>query len=73
MSTVVMHAVVSVDGYIADEHDEVGPLFAWYFNGDRSLFNDTEDSVHPNMSISEHPASSSGRLGPRVRNLDAAV
>src|ERR671912_2700030 len=34
MSTVVMHNVVSVDGYIADENDEVGPLFDWYFNGD---------------------------------------
>jgi dihydrofolate reductase len=33
MATVVMHAVVSVDGFIADEHDEVGPLFDWYFNG----------------------------------------
>jgi dihydrofolate reductase len=29
-----MHAVVSVDGYIADDNDEVGPLFDWYFNGD---------------------------------------
>ncbi len=28
-----MHAVVSVDGFIADEHDDVGPLFEWYFNG----------------------------------------
>ena len=37
MSTVVMHNVVSVDGYIADENDEVGPLFEWYFNGDHSL------------------------------------
>jgi dihydrofolate reductase len=37
MSTVVMHAVVSVDGFIADEHDEVGPLFDWYFNGDRPI------------------------------------
>jgi dihydrofolate reductase len=33
MSTVVMHAVVSADGFIADLHDEVGPLFEWYFNG----------------------------------------
>jgi dihydrofolate reductase len=33
MSTVVMHAVVSADGFIADPHDEVGPLFEWYFNG----------------------------------------
>lgn len=26
-STVVMHNVVSVDGYIADTNDDVGPLF----------------------------------------------
>jgi dihydrofolate reductase len=37
MSTVVMHNVVSVDGYIADDHDQVGPLFDWYFNGDTEL------------------------------------
>ena len=34
MAVVVMHAVVSMDGYIADTDDEVGPLFEWYFNGD---------------------------------------
>jgi dihydrofolate reductase len=28
-----MHAVVSVDGFIADAKDDVGPLFDWYFNG----------------------------------------
>jgi dihydrofolate reductase len=37
MSTVVMHSVVSVDGYIADETDQVGPLFDWYSNGDTAL------------------------------------
>jgi hypothetical protein len=37
MATVVIHAVVSVDGYIADDHDDVGPLFEWYFNGDFDL------------------------------------
>lgn len=37
MSRVFMHAVVSVDGYIADEHDDVGPLFDWYFNGDTDI------------------------------------
>lgn len=31
------HAVVSVDGFIADEQDDVGPLFDWYFNGDQPL------------------------------------
>ena len=34
MGNVVMHNVVSVDGFIADEDDQVGPLFDWYFNGD---------------------------------------
>jgi dihydrofolate reductase len=37
MSTVVMHNVVSVDGFIADADDQVGPLFDWYSNGDTDL------------------------------------
>ena len=37
MSTVVMHNVVTVDGFIADDHDQIGPLFDWYFNGDTPL------------------------------------
>ena len=37
MSTVITHAVMSVDGFIADDKDEVGPLFDWYFNGDVPL------------------------------------
>jgi len=31
---VIMHSVVSVDGFIADEKGEVGPLHEWYFSGD---------------------------------------
>ncbi|MFI2634214.1 dihydrofolate reductase family protein [Streptomyces collinus] len=34
MTTVVMHNVVSLDGFIADAHDDVGPLFDWYGNGE---------------------------------------
>jgi dihydrofolate reductase len=37
MASVVMHAVSSLDGYIADDNDDVGPLFDWYFNGDAEL------------------------------------
>jgi hypothetical protein len=37
MSTVVMHNVVSVDGFIATAEDQVGPLFDWYGNGDVEL------------------------------------
>jgi dihydrofolate reductase len=37
MGIVTMHNVVSVDGFIADANDDVGPLFDWYANGDIEL------------------------------------
>jgi dihydrofolate reductase len=37
MRRVIMHSVVSVDGFIADEKDDVGPLHDWYFNGDTPI------------------------------------
>jgi len=37
VSTVVLHDVVSLDGFVADLHDDPGPLFDWYFNGDQPL------------------------------------
>ena len=37
VSTVVMHAVVSLDGFVADAGDDVGPLFEWYPNGDAEI------------------------------------
>ncbi|MGH3229110.1 MAG: dihydrofolate reductase family protein [Streptosporangiaceae bacterium] len=37
MGTVFIHNVVSVDGFIADENDDVGPLHEWYFNGDTPI------------------------------------
>jgi dihydrofolate reductase len=32
-----MHSVASVDGFIADGNDDVGPLHDWYFNGDTPI------------------------------------
>lgn len=32
-----MHNVVSVDGFIADTADDVGPLHEWYFSGDTPI------------------------------------
>jgi dihydrofolate reductase len=32
-----MHNVVSVDGFIADQNDDVGPLHEWYFSGDTPI------------------------------------
>jgi len=37
MSKVMMHNVVSVDGFIADENDDIGPLFEWYGNGSEQV------------------------------------
>jgi len=47
MSLVMMHNVVSVDGYIADDNDDVGPLFEWYFNGDHPLNAGEMDDPEP--------------------------
>ena len=37
MGKVVMYASVSVDGFIADENDQPGPLFDWLTGGDVPL------------------------------------
>lgn len=37
MGKVVLYASVSVDGFIADENDQPGPLFDWLTNGDVPL------------------------------------
>ena len=46
MGRTIMGAVVSLDGYIAREDDEVGPLFDWYGNGDVE-WTWTEDQQDP--------------------------
>ncbi|MFP3464364.1 dihydrofolate reductase family protein [Leifsonia sp. SIMBA_070] len=46
MAVRYLHAVVSVDGFIADEHDDVGPLHDWYFNGDHPLEVEDHPEVH---------------------------
>ena len=51
MATVIMHAVVSVDGFIADENDDVGPLFEWYFNGDRPVVEEAAEERHARFRI----------------------
>ncbi|TXK19115.1 dihydrofolate reductase family protein [Homoserinibacter sp. GY 40078] len=37
MGTTVMYASVSVDGFIADDEDDPGPLFEWLLSGDVPL------------------------------------
>lgn len=52
MATVIMHAVVSVDGFIADENDDVGPLFEWYFNGDMPIADEAGEQRHAPFRVS---------------------
>jgi dihydrofolate reductase len=40
-----MHNVVSVDGFIADQNDDVGPLHDWYFSGDTPLTQPPDDGA----------------------------
>ena len=46
MGTVIMHDVVSVDGFIADENDDVGPLHDFLFSGDVPLIGDEDQYDH---------------------------
>jgi len=46
MGTTYLHAVASIDGFIADEHDRVGPLHDWYFDGDHPLVEEDHAEVH---------------------------
>jgi dihydrofolate reductase len=46
MATTYMHAVASLDGYIADDRDDVGPLHDWYFNGEHPLVDEDQGDVH---------------------------
>jgi dihydrofolate reductase len=46
VGTTIMGAVVSLDGFMADDHDGVGPLFDWLANGDVAWrFPGAEDEV----------------------------
>ena len=67
MSTVVMHAVVSVDGFIADENDEVGPLFDWYFNGDQPIVDEALEQRHAPFRVPRRRWRTSGRSGTASR------
>jgi dihydrofolate reductase len=45
MATVITQASMSLDGYIADPSDRVGPLFDWYGNGDVEVTGADPDRV----------------------------
>ncbi|RFC77333.1 dihydrofolate reductase family protein [Streptomyces sp. AcE210] len=60
MGTVIMHSVVSVDGFIANDKGEVGPLHEWYFSGDTPIVigeDDQYDHSGADSGIKVPPAS----------------
>ena len=70
MATVIMHAVASVDGFIADEIDDVGPLFEWYFNGDMPITDEAGERHGPfRVSKGSHEYVSSfwARIGATIQ------
>jgi dihydrofolate reductase len=71
VGTVIMHSVVSVDGFIADENDDVGPLHDWYFNGDTPISEGgDEGSDH---SGTENPFKVSRASAEYVRSMWEAI
>ena len=62
MGAVIMHNVVSVDGFIADANDQVGPLFDWYVNGDVEIIDGGQMRVsQPRPITSRRCGRASGR------------
>jgi dihydrofolate reductase len=45
MGATYLHAVASLDGYIADDHDGVARLHEWLFNGDHPIVEDDDADV----------------------------
>jgi hypothetical protein len=60
VGTVIMHNVVSVDGFIADENDEVGPLHEWYFGGDTPITEGGDQQFDHSGAGHDFPAKGTG-------------
>jgi dihydrofolate reductase len=54
MGRALLFAAVSLDGFVADDHDRVGPLFDWYDNGDVAMtFGDEQRVFHTTPATAE--------------------
>ncbi|MEJ7833486.1 MAG: dihydrofolate reductase family protein [Nocardioides sp.] len=64
MGRVIMFAAVSLDGFVADEQDAVGPLFDWYANGDVPVhLGDAERVFHTSARTADFLQDSVSRIG----------
>jgi hypothetical protein len=64
---VVMYSSVSVDGFVADENDQPGPLFDWLSNGDVPLDESGE------VKVSQTSYDYTGRTGTRSGRHSSAA
>jgi dihydrofolate reductase len=52
---VIAAAAVSLDGFVADVHDQVGPLFDWYENGEIEMYGtDPSRTFHVSPATAEY-------------------
>lgn len=64
MGKVIVGAVVSVDGFIADDHDGVGALFDWYNNGDVAItLGDPDRVFHVSEASAQYVRREWGNVG----------
>lgn len=67
MGKVFVTATVSLDGFIADDKDNVGPLFDWYGNGDVAIsMGDPNHVFHVTAPSAEYIRSELGNVGSMV-------
>jgi dihydrofolate reductase len=72
MGKVIMTATMSLDGFVADPSDAVGPLFDWYGNGDVAITGADQDRVfHMSEASADYVRGIWGNIGAAVigRNL----
>jgi dihydrofolate reductase len=67
MRKVKLGATMSLDGFIADPSDAVGPLFDWYDNGEVAIApGDPERTFHVSRASAEHMRESWSTIGAMV-------
>jgi dihydrofolate reductase len=67
MSKVIANATMSLDGFIADADDRVGPLFDWYGSGDVKVApGDPERTFSVTRASADHLTASWSRIGASV-------
>jgi dihydrofolate reductase len=71
VGTVFMHNVVSVDGFIADNNDDVGSLHEWYFSGDHPITDRTDSDFDHSGSGTRFAVS--GASADYVRSMWASI